>query len=114
MRSRSTRACGRSACSSSHTRQCVVASRPSSRPAAASAKAPVHTLATRRMRGALRASQAPTRCSTMAVRRPGSSPPATMRVSIDAGSASSVQVPARLSPPLVSTVPPAGEARCSR
>ena len=65
----------------SHARQCVVARRPSSSPAAASTNAPVHTDATRRLRrgGALR----PTRRA----RRPGPrriapSPPTTTSVSI--------------------------------
>ena len=66
---------------SSHARQCVVARRPSSTPAAASRNAPVHTDATRRLRarGALRPS-----ATSVASRAASSapSPPTTTSVSI--------------------------------
>jgi hypothetical protein len=78
---RSTVTWGRKRASRSHADQCVVARSPSSRPAAASTNAPVHTEARRCTRPCARRNQrtqAPSRTTAVTG---ASSPPATITVS---------------------------------
>src|SRR4029453_14329024 len=93
--------------SRSHTDQWVVARRPSSRPASASRKAPLHTEATRGARGG--AARSPV-ASAWSLRAPAvPSPPATTRVSTGPRRPASGSV-ARPRPDDETTVPPGREA----
>ena len=76
----STMSCGWSFCSSSHSDQWVVTRRPSSSPAAASTKVPLHTAVTRRQVGATAATQPSTSGSRTTSIVPW--PPTTMSVSM--------------------------------
>ena len=81
----STRTDGYFADSSSQEFQCVTARRPSSNPAAASRKAPVHTDVTRRARPAASRTQSTYTGSALAGRTPP--PPTTTNVSIGSSAA---------------------------
>ena len=98
---------------SSHARQCVVARRPSSRPAAASTNAPVHTDATRRLRRASRAHRT-RRARRRSPRRSAPSPPTTTSVSIGPRTDASDRSATTARPRVVRSGPGSGAATSTR